>query len=112
MMPPFGKSLAGHRENSNSEVFLYFGSDKRRAWQLARCRDNAGLPVLLLPRDKQADAYTWPLLGWGVLAIQVGEYTASAIPKLALVLLNAGAKIVRVIPIPGYRLVVFGGDHG
>lgn len=112
VMPPFGRNLSARRINSNGEVFLYFGDGSRCAWQLAKFRDDAGLPVLLLPGDKQANAYTWPLSGWDVLAIQVGAFTAAAIPKLALTLMNAGANIVRVIPAPDYRLVIFGGGHG
>lgn len=89
---PYGKSLADFKPVQ--DCWLYFGSN---SWECARARAANNLPTLLLPPDENPSDYRWPVHGWNVFAVQVGDFPLDDIKPFDQTLVNHGAAKVYVL---------------
>lgn len=105
-LPPYGAALARDLMAGRvpwNDARIYVGAD---AWDRAK-RHTASAPRLLLPPGDSPDHYRWPVEGCQVWVIAAGTVADSTLLRLAELLLDAGAEVVRISP-PGGGMSVLG----
>ena len=91
-LPPYAINLpAALNRQSAPEVTVLVGAN---AWHSAKFHR---AKLVLLP-GKDVGTFRWPVHGVDVLVIQKGEFPVEQLPRLAYLLLTAGANAVRVLP--------------
>lgn len=98
-LPPYAKTaaarLAAHAHPSHADLRIFTGA---KAWDQARFwSDNTPKPILALPPGDNPGAYAWAIVAdaepW---VIETGGTPDSCLQHLALALLTAGARVVRM----------------